>query len=559
MKHKTISILLFGIVLLAAFLRLYRLDNVPPGVNRDEASIGYTAYSLLTTGKDEYGRAFPLSFESFGDWKLPLYIYTTIPFVAVFGLSELAVRLPSAIAGTLTVFVLYFLVLEILRGLIAQHPYRIHLRPIALLSSALLAIMPWHIHISRVESEAIVSTLFTVIGSLMLLRSFRKKCLRSLIISAIVFSATYYTYHGSHITTSLLLFGAFILFQKHLYAIRNWWIALCLGATLTGFILFVTLSADHTKISGISIFGDPTVIHTNIELPRTASGNPDSFFVRLRYNRVGYAISAVTKNYLASYGPKFLFIKGAGNHAHNIQTYANLHPISAPFLLLGVLLFASFWKHKPLAFVLWWLAASGIAAAITKDAPHSNRMLAVTPAMANAIAMGIAWVVQAVPKKTTQAVIGFLFLGYMLAVFRYTTTYFTEFPIHEAQHWGYAYKQLTPVVFNAENSDKKIIMTNPQESPYIYLLFYSGYPPKDYQAEAIRYPISDDGFTDVAGFGRFSFRSIKWDKDISAQNTIIIARPIEIPDYYRKFIIDRILLPDNAEYVVLLEYENKTP
>jgi len=32
------------IILLAAALRLYNLDNVPPGINRDEASIGYTAY-----------------------------------------------------------------------------------------------------------------------------------------------------------------------------------------------------------------------------------------------------------------------------------------------------------------------------------------------------------------------------------------------------------------------------------------------------------------------------------------------------------------------------------
>ena len=107
--------LLISIIVLAAFLRLYRLHEVPPGVNRDEASIGYTAYSLLLTGKDEYGRSFPLSFESFGDWKLPLYIYTTIPFVKIFGLSELAVRLPSALAGIASVAAIYYLVLELLK------------------------------------------------------------------------------------------------------------------------------------------------------------------------------------------------------------------------------------------------------------------------------------------------------------------------------------------------------------------------------------------------------------------------------------------------------------
>ncbi|MFZ5845558.1 MAG: glycosyl transferase, partial [Patescibacteria group bacterium] len=96
-------IILTLILIIAATLRLYRLSVIPPGVNRDEASIGYTAYSLLKTGRDEYGRFLPLSFQSFGDWKLPLYIYTTTLFVKIFGLSELAVRLPSAIAGILTV------------------------------------------------------------------------------------------------------------------------------------------------------------------------------------------------------------------------------------------------------------------------------------------------------------------------------------------------------------------------------------------------------------------------------------------------------------------------
>ena len=140
------KLLLIGIVTVAAMLRLYRLTDVPPGVNRDEASIGVTAYSLMTTGRDEYGKLLPLSFESFGDWKLPLYIYTTIPFVKIFGLSELAVRLPSALAGVASVAAIYFLAHIVFAS-----------ETIALLSALSLALMPWHIHISRVESEAIVA------------------------------------------------------------------------------------------------------------------------------------------------------------------------------------------------------------------------------------------------------------------------------------------------------------------------------------------------------------------------------------------------------------------
>src|SRR5437762_2879939 len=111
--HSVAALCFVGILFIAIFLRLFKLPSVPPGANRDEASIGYTAYSLLKTGRDEYARLLPLSFQSFGDWKLPLYIYTTVPFVAVLGTNELAIRLPSALAGIATVVVVYFLVIEL--------------------------------------------------------------------------------------------------------------------------------------------------------------------------------------------------------------------------------------------------------------------------------------------------------------------------------------------------------------------------------------------------------------------------------------------------------------
>ena len=148
MKRRTIS-LLVAITLTAAILRLFHLDTVPPGVNRDEASIGITASSLFTTGKDEYGRTLPLSFESFGDWKLPLYIYTTIPFVKALGLTELAVRLPSALFGIASVVAIFFLANLLFASEV-----------IALMAALSLALSPWHIHISRVESEAIVAVFF---------------------------------------------------------------------------------------------------------------------------------------------------------------------------------------------------------------------------------------------------------------------------------------------------------------------------------------------------------------------------------------------------------------
>ena len=86
--NKKVRFLLALIFFLGFLVRIWQIDKTPPGLNRDEASIGYTAYSLLKTGKDEYGKTWPLSFKSFGDWKLPLYIYGDILPISFLDLHE---------------------------------------------------------------------------------------------------------------------------------------------------------------------------------------------------------------------------------------------------------------------------------------------------------------------------------------------------------------------------------------------------------------------------------------------------------------------------------------
>src|SRR3989344_2949761 len=205
MMNKKIFLILLVILIFAAFLRIYRITEIPPGVNQDEASIGYTAYSLLKTGSDEYGRLFPISFESFGDWKLPFYIYLTVPFVALFGLSEFAVRLPSALFGVATVFTTYILVVALLKD-----------KKLALLTSFLVAIAPWHLHFSRVESESNVAIFFITVGMIFLLKSVRDKSW-FIIVSFISFALTYFIYAGNHIFTTLLLVGIFFLYRSFIF------------------------------------------------------------------------------------------------------------------------------------------------------------------------------------------------------------------------------------------------------------------------------------------------------------------------------------------------------
>src|SRR3989344_7737190 len=157
-KKNIYLIILTFVFLLAFFLRFYNLGSNPPSLTWDEASLGYNAYSILKTGADEYGNKLPLSIRSFDDYKPPLYVYLTIPFVALFGLSEFSVRLPSAIIGALSVIVIYFLVKEFL-----QRWDKKHQELIALVSALFLAISPWQLQFSRGAFEGNIGIFFYIL------------------------------------------------------------------------------------------------------------------------------------------------------------------------------------------------------------------------------------------------------------------------------------------------------------------------------------------------------------------------------------------------------------
>ena len=174
MKKIALALLIF----FALFLRTYHISQVPPALSWDEVSIGYNAYSILKTGRDEHGKFLPIdTFVAYGDYKPPLAIYLTVPSIALFGLSEFGVRFPSAFFGTLTVLMTYFLVKEFFRRTKNQEPITRNLPTIA---SLLLAISPWHINLSRAGFEANIALFFIVLGVYFILLA-RKKYIRLIV------------------------------------------------------------------------------------------------------------------------------------------------------------------------------------------------------------------------------------------------------------------------------------------------------------------------------------------------------------------------------------------
>ncbi|MFZ2202751.1 MAG: glycosyltransferase family 39 protein, partial [Microgenomates group bacterium] len=201
-KNKSSLLALILITLLGLILRFWQLDKFPVSLNWDEVSHGYNAYSILTTGKDEWGTAFPLIFRAFGDYKLPVYIYLTIIPVFLFGLNAFAVRFISALAGVIAIPLVYFLAREIF-------PDRKH---IGLVAAALLAFSPWHFFISRPALEANLALTLTIAGALFLLLGLKKTF--SYLPSAISLALALHTYNTARVFVPLLLLAFIFIYRK---------------------------------------------------------------------------------------------------------------------------------------------------------------------------------------------------------------------------------------------------------------------------------------------------------------------------------------------------------
>ncbi|HEX8965078.1 MAG TPA: glycosyltransferase family 39 protein [Patescibacteria group bacterium] len=545
MVKNRIYLLLFVVILVVGFfLRFTNVSDIPPGVNRDEASIGYTAYSLLQTGKDEYGRSYPLSFQSFGDWKLPLYIYTTAASVNFLGLNDFAVRLPSVVAGVATIALIFFLTEELFGS-----------KLLSFLAMAITAIAPWNIQLSRIGAETNLAVFLASLAFLLFLKGIKKHAWL-LVPSAVFFALTYFTYAGNYIFTTLLCLGIVLIYWYKIPKTKTSYVAAGIFILISIFIGVTTLSANHTKISGIGIFGDPAVVYAKIDIPRNEHTNPNSLFVKLTHNKIVFGTERFLQNYFNAFSVPFLFISGGTNKSYNINDFGNMYLIEAPFLFMGIVFLFTQKKGRNRSIVLWWLFISPIAASITKDAPHSTRMFAIFPILPLVTACGIYWILQMVEKRqvlkiiTIFVIISFYTFNFLV----YLDQYFILFPLNESQNWGYGYKKIVHLLEEPQYAQKNVIMSAPQTSPYIFLVFYSKYNPALLQKQLVHYPITEDGFTHVKSYGKYIFKDINWGEDTRVKNTLLIDFSKDVPEFIKHdYKTTDILLPNGKPMFTIVQ------
>jgi len=494
------TLLLIGIILIAIFFRFYNLAIVPPSASLDEASLGWNAYSILQTGKDEYGEKFPILLRAFDDWRPALYVYTIIPFIKMFDLNVFAVRLPSVILSVITVLATYFLVLELFKKNITSH-FNYPASHIALLTSFLLAISPWHIYISRLGHEVNLGLSFLILG---LLSFFKNR----IYLSVLFFVLSFMSYQTEKIFIPLFLLGLFFIFKEKILRMKK---KIIISFILSLIILtpFVKASLSENaliRFSGTNVFMQKEYRYVDQFLEFQKAVLEKDLIGQLVNNRRILTGQILLEGYLAHFNPVWLFTNEMGD-PHKVPNLGLLYIWELPFILIGMYALIRFnFDPKVKKVIFLWLILSPIAASLATQSPHALRSFVFLPTWQIFSALGLIFVFNNLKNKKLQkfsiAVLVVLILFSISYLFK---NYFGFFPRAQAESFQLSLYKAIEYAKQNENSYKKIVFTNHNSlsQSYMFFLFYNKFDPKTYLGE--RGTVSG-GYEAEHKFGKYEFR-----------------------------------------------------
>lgn len=542
--NKIQKLILIAIIVLASLIRLWDLGKVPPSPDWDEAALGYNAYSIMQTGRDEYGEFLPVLLRSFDDYKPALYAYLAIPSIQLFGLNVWAVRLPSVIFGILTVLATYYLVKELFVVADLGRPKAQQAGPLQylpILSAGLLVISPWHLQFSRIAFEANVGLALNVFGLLFFLKGLKKT--KWFYLSAIVYALSFYVYQSEKVFVPLISLVLLLIFRKELWKIRKQLIfpALLFILVISPFI-WVTLSTPQAllRAKGVSVFSDqtPFLARTVEKLIRDKENN-DLLGLVLDNRRITYGFAFIS-GYLSHFDLNWLFITG-DQPRHQPPGMGHLYLWELPFLLIGIytLVFGNY-SRKVKQLIFAWFLITPIPASITTGVPHPIRTLNFLPTFQIFTAAGIIAVVRLLPRGRRKRLSLYpyipIFLYSFFTLFNfayYLNQYFIQQNHFQSADWQYGYKEAVSFVEGVQDKYSKVIVENRphMDQSYMFFLFYLRYDPQQYLNEG---GTDSGGFAEGHKFSKYEFRPIDWDNEEKHDDILYIGRPEDFPEDARE-------------------------
>jgi len=550
-------LIILGIVFIFGFiLRLVFLSSIPGGFTPDEASQGYAAYSLLKTGKDEWGLSWPItSFRAFADFRAPLQTYLMIPGIAVFGLNEFSTRLPSAIFGSFAIILIYFLAKTLF-------PNK---EKIAIFAALFLAISPWHLQFSRMALEANFASFFFTGGLLFLIKGLKNP--KILILSAIFFGFDLYSYLAAKIFIPLFILGTLLIFKDELNQIKLKYLAIFLGI----------LTIFGTPIYFDSFFGPGNIRGKDLIITNFSKENLDEIskiqylsplnqfspvVSRILNNKLTFTLDTFYKNYLSYLSPSFWFAESGREVSYAIIPGTGLlYFWMIPLLFYGIYCLAKRRDKISLLFLLW-LIIGIIPAAITKEGYRPNRAGSLMTLFELISAFGLINLLTNFKNLNKRLPKTFLGIIILVSFVFYLNNYFFVWKIKYPSAMSFGFRDLVAKVDKYQDNFSKVIIDKGNQSQ-VFFAFYNKINPIEYQYYSKQWwpIIKNDGllFLDMMNsytLNKYTFRTFDSSVDLVPGNLVIIPAS-KLTELLKKNILDQVNYPDRTPAYFLLHYVQK--
>lgn len=499
------------IVFVGVFFRLFHIGSVPPSPSVDEVSTGYNAFSILKTGRDEYGEKFPLILRSYDDYQPALYAYLIIPFVWLLGLSVESIRIPSVILSVITLIATYFLVRELF--------YKNKNSEFIARSSVLfLAISPWHIYLSRLGFPANPGLSFLVLGILSFLK---KKYVVSLPFVALSFTS----YHSEKVILPFIVLFLILFHRKEILKFKKQFLIGCVIAVAIGVpFLKASLAPDALKrLEATNIKNSYDLKFLEEKEKYVIARNSNNVMGRIVHSEKIVTLSIVIDNYRKHFYPEWLFTNKSNRAMHKIPSFGLAHIFEAFLIVFGLLsLFRMKLEWRSKGLILIGIISAPFAASITSEAPHAVRAYTFLPWLHIISALGFVWLVDKIKSQNIKKFfIGIAILVILLFSLKMYKNYFVIFPSTQSSSFYLPQYNAIQYVLNERNKYQEVVVDVKDHlyQSYMYYLYVSQYDPKTYLFKG---GTTSGGYEQEHVIGNITFRPIGKEEVLSDNNLYII-------------------------------------
>ncbi len=451
----------------AVALRTAALDRVPPGLNQDEACNGYDAYSLLRTGRDQHGNFLPVAIQAFNDYRMPLFDYSLTVPVALFGLHPASVRLGAAVWGIADII-----------GVAIVACMLIGLRGAAL-AVIVLALSPWHLPASRFGHEAITAAATISLGAAAFFAAIRLRYGGLLLLSGLMFGLSLYSYSITKAFVPPFLVWIAVFYWKELTRLRKPAIAALAVILVSAIPQMLELWRHYPQMMARY----QMVAVMNFPWP-------------MRLRLMGQAL-------LYDFSPRWLFLAGSSDIGLHPAGYGQLLVAQAAMLFLALCALAAPQFRRVTVLLLGWLAVAAFTAVLILPAGHPlHAILMLTPlTLLCALGMVFLFDLAGASRSARIAAAAAIVLVLLYQGAKFVRFYFRDYPALAAYQFQYG---LGPAVVRAASlGNGPVVITGNTNQPYIYVLFFTKYPPARFQKEPV---LRLKGlFAPVLGFDRYHF------------------------------------------------------